>query len=171
MAAHDGELKEKGRSVHDHDKGASRGDTLEGTTLATTEISRSYREPGPGGAGSASAEPGRPLPAALLYRRCDSTDLPFELVSELEDPSGPIGQDRAVEAVEFAVQMRRKGYNIYALGPAAPANIPSSRTCCGSGRTACRRRATGATLTISPTRRSRTACNYRRGAPPGCAKR
>jgi lon-related putative ATP-dependent protease len=83
--------------------------------LATTEISRSYREPGPGR--SAFAEPGRPLPAALLYRRCDSTDLPFELVSELEDPSGPIGQDRAVEAVEFAVQMRRKGYNIYALGP------------------------------------------------------
>ena len=85
--------------------------------MATTEISRSYREPGPGGAGSASAEPGRPLSAALLYRRCDSTDLPFELVSELEDPSGPIGQDRAVEAVEFAVRMRRKGYNIYALGP------------------------------------------------------
>ena len=85
--------------------------------MATTEISRSYREPGPGGAGSASAEPGRPLPAALLCRRCDSADLPFELVSELEDPSGPIGQDRAVEAVEFAVQMRRKGYNIYALGP------------------------------------------------------
>ena len=44
-------------------------------------------------------------------------DLPFELVGELEDPSGPIGQDRAVEAVEFAVHMRRKGYNIYALGP------------------------------------------------------
>jgi hypothetical protein len=45
------------------------------------------------------------------------TNLPFELVAELEDPSGPIGQDRAVEAVEFAVRMRRKGYNIYALGP------------------------------------------------------
>src|SRR6516165_5185150 len=110
-------LKKKGVSVHDHDKGASRGGTLEGTTLATTEISRSYREPGPGGASSPVAEPGRPLPAALLYHPCDATDLPFELVSELEDPSGPIGQDRAVEAVEFAVQMRRKGYNIYALGP------------------------------------------------------
>ncbi|HMD67210.1 MAG TPA: Lon-like protease helical domain-containing protein [Stellaceae bacterium] len=45
------------------------------------------------------------------------TDLPFELVNELEDPSGPIGQERAVVAVEFAVRMRRKGYNIYALGP------------------------------------------------------
>jgi lon-related putative ATP-dependent protease len=81
------------------------------------EISRNHRERGPGSAASASAEPGRSLPAALLYRRCDPTELPFELVSELEAPSEPIGQDRAVEAVEFAVQMRRKGYNIYALGP------------------------------------------------------
>ena len=38
-------------------------------------------------------------------------------MTELGDPLGPIGQDRAVEAVDFAVQMRRKGYNIYALGP------------------------------------------------------
>ena len=84
--------------------------------MATMEIPRNYREPGPGGAG-AFADPGRPLPPGLLYRRCDPAELPFELVTELEDPSEPIGQDRAVDAVGFAVQMRRKGYNIYALGP------------------------------------------------------
>jgi len=85
--------------------------------LAVIGAPKRYREPGSAGAGSPAAEPGHPLPAALLYQPCDVTDLPFELVSELEDPSGPIGQDRAVEAVEFAVRMRRKGYNIYALGP------------------------------------------------------
>ncbi len=74
------------------------------------------RKPSSAGAGSASPEPGRPLPAALLYTPCDPSDLPFELVSELEDPPRPIGQDRAVEAVEFAVVMQRKGYNVYALG-------------------------------------------------------
>ena len=79
--------------------------------------SKGYRKPDSAGADSPVAEPGRPLPAALLYHPCDATDLPFELVSEIEDPLGPIGQDRAVEAVEFAVRMRRKGYNIYALGP------------------------------------------------------
>jgi len=42
--------------------------------------------------------------------------LPFDRVGELEDPPGPIGQERAVEAVQFAVAMRRKGYNVYALG-------------------------------------------------------
>jgi len=42
--------------------------------------------------------------------------LPFEQVGEIADLLEPIGQDRAVEAVQFAVAMRRKGYNVYALG-------------------------------------------------------
>ncbi len=84
--------------------------------MSATEPTTTLREPSPSGAGAPAPEPGRPLPAALLYRRCDPAELPFELVGELEDPPGPIGQDRAVEAVEFAVAMRRKGYNVYALG-------------------------------------------------------
>ena len=84
--------------------------------MAATGHSTTYREPGPGWGGSPDAEPGRPLPPALLYRPCDPAELPFDQTGELEDPPGPIGQDRAVEAVEFAVAMRRKGYNIYALG-------------------------------------------------------
>ena len=59
---------------------------------------------------------GRPLPAALLYRRCDPAELPFALCSELEEAPGLIGQERAVEAIRFAMRMRRKGYNVYALG-------------------------------------------------------
>jgi len=60
--------------------------------------------------------PGRPLPAELLYRRCDPAELPFALCSELEEAAGLIGQERATEAIRFALRMRRKGYNIYALG-------------------------------------------------------
>jgi len=84
--------------------------------LAAPEPSITYRNPGPGGAGLPVAEPGRPLPPALLYRPCDPAELPFDQVSEIEDLTDPIGQDRAVEAVQFAVAMRRKGYNVYALG-------------------------------------------------------
>ena len=84
--------------------------------MAATGPSITYREPGQGGAGPLDSEADRPLPPSLLYRCCDPTELPFELVGELQDLLEPIGQDRAVEAVEFAVAMRRKGYNVYALG-------------------------------------------------------
>jgi lon-related putative ATP-dependent protease len=84
--------------------------------LAAMEPSVNYREQPRGEGGVSAAEPGSPLPPTLLYRHCDPAELPFQSVGELTDPLGPIGQDRAVEAVEFAVAMRRKGYNIYALG-------------------------------------------------------
>src|SRR5437868_14020417 len=57
-----------------------------------------------------------PLPADLLYRRCHPDHLPFDLCTELADAPGLIGQERATEAVRFAVRRRRKGSNIYALG-------------------------------------------------------
>src|SRR5437588_3781135 len=57
-----------------------------------------------------------PLPTDLLYRRCAPDHLPFDLCTELADAPGLIGQERATEAVRFAVRMRRKGYNIFALG-------------------------------------------------------
>src|SRR5260370_17386774 len=59
---------------------------------------------------------GQARPPALLYRRVDPADLPFDLCSELEAAPGLIGQERAVEALEFAVRIRGKGYNVYALG-------------------------------------------------------
>ena len=61
---------------------------------------------------------GEPLPPALLHRRSTPEELSFKLSSELADAPAMIGQDRAAEAVEFALRIRRKGYNVYALGPA-----------------------------------------------------
>ena len=55
-------------------------------------------------------------PAALCWR-CAGEDLDFESSDELEDLSEVIGQERAVEAIRFAVGMERPGYNLYALGP------------------------------------------------------
>jgi lon-related putative ATP-dependent protease len=59
---------------------------------------------------------GQPLPPALLYRRCDPADLPFAVCSELAEAPGLIGQERAVDALNFALRIRAKGYNVYALG-------------------------------------------------------
>ena len=73
-------------------------------------------------AGGSGASPeawrsGVPLPAAQLLRRCDLAGLAFEDVEELPDPPGLVGQERAVEAVQFSIGIRRKGFNLFALGP------------------------------------------------------
>ena len=72
-----------------------------------------------GGPGAAPAawRSGVPLPATQLLRRCDLGALAFETVEELPDPPGLVGQDRAVEAVQFSIGIRRKGFNLFALGP------------------------------------------------------
>lgn len=57
------------------------------------------------------------MPPALLCHRCTAADLPFALSSELEAAPGLIGQERAIEALNLAMRMRRKDYNAYALGP------------------------------------------------------
>jgi lon-related putative ATP-dependent protease len=63
-------------------------------------------------------ELGRPLAPSLLYRRCDPAELPFTVCTELDEAPGLIGQERAAEAIRFAMRLRRKGYNVYALGAA-----------------------------------------------------
>lgn len=63
-------------------------------------------------------KPGAALPAERLFSRCDIAGFAFATTDELPELPGLIGQDRAVEAVRFAIGMRRKGFNLFALGPA-----------------------------------------------------
>lgn len=58
------------------------------------------------------------LPADRLAPRCDPRAFAFETTADLEPLSEIIGQARALEAVRFGVEIRREGYNLYALGPA-----------------------------------------------------
>lgn len=57
------------------------------------------------------------LDPARLYRRCDPQTLGFATTAELEDPDEVLGQERALEAIRFAMGMKRDGYNLFALGP------------------------------------------------------
>ncbi len=57
------------------------------------------------------------LATGLLIRRCDARDLPFESTEELSNPAISLGQERAVESVQFAIGMGGDGYNLYAMGP------------------------------------------------------
>ena len=56
-----------------------------------------------------------PLPAGSLCRRCPT--LPFETTAELPDLEMPVGQERALEALELGVRLRAPGYHVFVLGP------------------------------------------------------
>jgi lon-related putative ATP-dependent protease len=56
------------------------------------------------------------LDAQALYRPCDPSLLPFQTTAELDATTEIVGQARAVEAVQFAIDMQRPGYNLFVLG-------------------------------------------------------
>lgn len=60
----------------------------------------------------------KPLPTSDLFHACDPFRFKFKNTAELEPLEELIGQDRAVEAVEFGIGIRRDGYNLFAAGPA-----------------------------------------------------
>ncbi|MFP4223954.1 MAG: Lon protease family protein [Phycisphaeraceae bacterium] len=59
----------------------------------------------------------RRLETGELLRRCDPAQFDFETTSDLEPLADIVGQDRAVEAVRFGIDIRQEGYNIFVLGP------------------------------------------------------
>lgn len=58
-----------------------------------------------------------PLSAEQLYTRCDPDQFSFETTAELEELDAVIGQERAIDAIQFGVGIRQPGYNLFALGP------------------------------------------------------
>jgi lon-related putative ATP-dependent protease len=61
---------------------------------------------------------GRELEPSQLYQRTDPEQFTFQTTAELPDLEGPVGQPRAVEAMQFGTDIQRKGFNVFALGPA-----------------------------------------------------
>jgi lon-related putative ATP-dependent protease len=51
-----------------------------------------------------------------LYQVCDLDQFDFDTTAELETLAKPLGQDRALEAIEFGVDIKRQGFNVFALG-------------------------------------------------------
>ncbi|MDP6706773.1 MAG: ATP-binding protein [Alphaproteobacteria bacterium] len=59
----------------------------------------------------------KPLKPRALYRTSPVASLPFRSTDDLADLDVALGQERAVEALEFGIGMRQDGYNLYVLGP------------------------------------------------------
>ncbi len=57
-----------------------------------------------------------PISAKQLRPSCTADTLPFETTAELEDLPGILGQDRAFQAIEFAINVSHRGYNLFVMG-------------------------------------------------------
>jgi lon-related putative ATP-dependent protease len=57
------------------------------------------------------------LPPQALRWQCNPDEFDFETSDELAELDQIIGQERAVDAIEFGIGIRGQGYNLFALGP------------------------------------------------------
>src|SRR5690554_4111678 len=69
----------------------------------------------------------KPLEAAQLFTPCRRDFLEFDTTEELEDAEVVLGQERALEAIQFGVRIKAGGYNIYALGPVGTGKLTAIR--------------------------------------------
>ena len=58
-----------------------------------------------------------PLTTNRLRRRCEVDNLRFEHTGELTPIDGFLGQDRAITALRFGVEIEHDSYHLFALGP------------------------------------------------------
>ncbi|MDM5271670.1 AAA family ATPase [Sulfurovum sp. zt1-1] len=59
----------------------------------------------------------KPLDVSALYQSCDSSLFVFHTTNELEPLEHPVGQERALDAIDFGTKIAQDGYNIFAMGP------------------------------------------------------
>ena len=57
-----------------------------------------------------------PLPISALRWRCDPSRLPFTSTAQVEPIPGIVGQDRAIEALRFGLEIHAQGQNVYVRG-------------------------------------------------------
>ena len=71
--------------------------------------------------------PVKPLSPDQLYTPFVLDEADFTTTDELTELTDPIGQERAIEALQFGVGIDRHGYNIFALGPAGAGKYTLAR--------------------------------------------
>lgn len=59
---------------------------------------------------------GEELAPSRLYHSCDLSSLEFDDTSQLAPLDRTLGQERALEAIEFGIGMAHEGYNLYLMG-------------------------------------------------------
>jgi predicted ATP-dependent protease len=72
--------------------------------------------------------PTSPLPPSALRRVVDLTNLGIKSTADVKPLSGLIGQDRALNALEFGVGMTAHDFNVFVLGPPASGKRTAVKT-------------------------------------------
>ncbi|NSW83412.1 MAG: AAA family ATPase [Syntrophothermus sp.] len=62
-----------------------------------------------------------------LRKLCDPEEFPFASTAELEPLEGIIGQERAVKSVEFGLDIKSEGYNIFLAGISGTGKVTLAR--------------------------------------------
>jgi lon-related putative ATP-dependent protease len=57
------------------------------------------------------------LTAEALYQTCDPEQFDFASTADLEPLAQPLGQERALEAIEFGIDIDQQGFNLFLIGP------------------------------------------------------
>lgn len=63
-----------------------------------------------------------------LRWRCPLKNLKFKDTSELEGARGPIGQERAMAALDFGADIKSEGYNVFITGPSGTGRNSTTRS-------------------------------------------
>ncbi|NLM48397.1 MAG: AAA family ATPase, partial [Epulopiscium sp.] len=71
----------------------------------------------------------RELSYKELKRYIDPSELDFKTTEDLEPLEGIIGQERAVKAMEFGLNIKMRGYNIYMSGPTGSGKTSYAQSC------------------------------------------
>ena len=68
------------------------------------------------------------VPVTLLRRTCDPSVFKFRTTADLEPLEGTVGQDRAVSAMRFALDIEADGFNLFVSGPIGTGRESSLRS-------------------------------------------
>jgi len=57
------------------------------------------------------------IPCEQLRHVCNADEFPFQSTLELEPLEATVGQNRGCNAIEFGLDIKSNGYNIFVAGP------------------------------------------------------
>ncbi len=63
------------------------------------------------------------LDSSKLYKACNVENFHFKSTDELEPSDFSLGQDRAIDSIQFGMRIEQKGYNIFALAPSGTGKL------------------------------------------------